>query len=72
MQINDAKQRAVLALELGPLFERADIIADVELARRLDAGEKKVGHKYVVWFRPGAKGNCTPGIVDGKPDPVLH
>ncbi len=31
-------------LNLGPLLECADVITDVEIGRRLNAGEEKVGH----------------------------
>src|SRR5438876_3125162 len=37
--VNDAEQAVVLVLQLDPVLHGAEVIADVQLARRLDAGE---------------------------------
>src|SRR5207237_829375 len=39
MQVHDAEQAVVLVLQLDPVLYGAEVIADVQLARRLDAGE---------------------------------
>src|SRR3989442_1746150 len=39
VQVNDAEQAVVLVLQLDPVLHGAEGIADVQLARRLDAGE---------------------------------
>ena len=37
--VDDAEERLELVLQLHPVLDRAQIVADVQLARRLDAAE---------------------------------
>src|SRR5207247_380605 len=39
MQVHDAEQAVVLVLQLDPVLHGAEVIADVQLAGRLDAGK---------------------------------
>jgi hypothetical protein len=44
VQIDDAEDRLIVILEVDPVLERAEVIADVEVAGRLDAAENTWFH----------------------------
>ena len=44
VQIDDAEDALVVVLDLDPVLQRAQIIADVQIAGRLDAGEYACFH----------------------------
>src|SRR5581483_4990066 len=56
VQVNNAKETLVIVLNLHPLLERAEIVADVEVAGRLNTG-KHAREALLVIGRYGHKGS---------------
>ena len=44
VQIDDAENTLVVVLDIHPVLERAQIVADVQIAGRLDAGKNACFH----------------------------
>ena len=51
VQIDDAENALVIVLDLDPVAERSEIIADVQIAGGLDAGEYACFHGVGIFYR---------------------
>jgi hypothetical protein len=52
VEIDDAENTFVVVLNLDPVAERSEIIADVEIAGRLDAGKDACFHDGIEMSSP--------------------
>ena len=51
MQVHDAENALVIVLDAHPVFERAEVISDVEISGRLHSGEDSCSHGKWLKFR---------------------
>jgi len=60
--IDDAEDRLVVILQTGPVLERAEVVADVQMARGLRNG------RWTEWYKNGnrrATGTYRNDLLDG-------